>query len=259
MSRRWTIPLAALALLVPVGAVALDRGSSGLGVQASLERCGVAGDTVFCQISASFDRVEGAEFYTATVTRPDSTVQDFGRVATGEAGRASASLWIPYGGNGSYTVEITAWARDGDGEPKALIKESKKSESSAPTALEPDDQGSKEPGSGLETPAELDESALLPQCDAEPDTGLGTDAEAPGGQGESDAQEGGADGGGGPAEGAGEETGQRGDGPGGADEPGADQPAGPATRAAGADGTTECEEPAADANGPCCPKDAPAP
>jgi len=127
MSRRWIIPLAALALLVPVGAVALDRGSSGLGVQASLGSCGVADNSVLCEISASFDRLDGADFYTATLTRPDSTIQDFGRVADGESGRATVSLWIPYSGNGSYTVEVTAWALDADGEPKELARESNRS------------------------------------------------------------------------------------------------------------------------------------
>lgn len=197
MSRRWIIPLAALVLLTPVGAVALDRGASGLGVQASLQGCGVSGERILCHISASFDRVEGGEFYTASVTRPDSTVQDFGQVATGEEGRATADLWIPYAGNGSYTVEITAWGRDANGDPEELTSESTKSNSDdestpnrEPNGSGDDTKGSQEPGSpGPAAPGEVDEPAVLPECDTGAVDPAETPPPAPAGEGEGTAIE----------------------------------------------------------------------
>lgn len=217
MSRRWIVPLAALALLVPVGAVALDRGSSGLAVAASLESCGVAGDSVVCQVSASFNHVEDAEFYTATITRPDSTVQDFGRIASGGAGRMNVSLWVSYASNGPYVVEITAWSQGPDGEPKEVAKGTDKPEAGGDEG-EAGKKESKEPGSpGKEGPptdeqgpqpdeAPADEApALPPECDpgsgdsqapagAEPTSGdestpAGDPGTTTGGQGEPDAGE----------------------------------------------------------------------
>ena len=247
MSRRWIIPLALLALLIPVGAVALDRSSGGLDVRSSLEGCGVAGDTVFCHISASFDEVEGGEFYTATVTRPDSTVQDFGRVPTA----GSASLWIPYAGNGAYAVEITAWGRNADGEPTEVAKETGTSETGdgAGQGIQED---SLEPGTpGLPPLSDLEESGLLPACDttegelapAGDEPGAPADGGERGGPsgGEPDQTNGGA-----PDEtNAGEgSTADPGSGDGAAAQPdSALNPYAPSL----------CDEPTEDANGPCCP------
>ena len=49
--------------------------------------------------------VAGADYYTASVTSPNGARQDFGVVPAG-----AASVWARYGGNGVYTVTITAWS-----------------------------------------------------------------------------------------------------------------------------------------------------
>jgi hypothetical protein len=120
--RRRALIYAALALAVPLPALALTGGSeSGLSVSASLQRCGVGGGGVMCEIGASFGAVDGAEYYTATVSAPDGTVTDYGQVAG--AGAGSTSLWVPYVGSGTYTVTVTAWGYDDRGHKEALETE----------------------------------------------------------------------------------------------------------------------------------------
>jgi hypothetical protein len=117
--RRRALIYAALALAVPLPALALTGGSeSGLSVSASLQRCGVGGSGVMCEIGASFGGVDGAEYYTATVTAPDGTVTDYGQVAG--AGAGSTSVWVPYVGSGTYTVTVTAWGYDDRGHKEEL-------------------------------------------------------------------------------------------------------------------------------------------
>jgi hypothetical protein len=119
MRRRRALIYATLALAVPLPALALTEGSeAGLSVSASLHRCGVAGGGVVCEIGASFSGVEGAEYYTASVIAPDGTVTDYGQV--GGAGAGSASLWVPYVGSGTYTVTVSAWGYNKQGDPKVL-------------------------------------------------------------------------------------------------------------------------------------------
>jgi hypothetical protein len=256
VSRRLIIPLAALALLVPVGAVALDRGSSGLDITSSLEWCGVSGDTVFCNISASFNLLEDGEFYTATVTAPDSTVQDLGRVATGGEGRTTASLWVPFAGNGAYIVEITAWTRDADGEATRVAKEKGSSEPSGASvqAL----QEATEQGALSAVPVtELEDSALLPDCQSEGDDAPAEgESGTPAGGGEPETpgqdpdQPAGGAGGGGVDEG--DTTDSAGSGGAGAvaDPSAPEDPAIPPAPGSGADDALPaCDETAADASG----------
>jgi hypothetical protein len=115
--RRRALILAALALAVPLPALALTGGSgSGLSVSASLEGCGVGGGSISCGINASWSGVEGAEYYTASVTAPDGSVTDFGNVGGG----GGTTLWVPYTGNGTYTVSVSAYGVDEDGDPEVL-------------------------------------------------------------------------------------------------------------------------------------------
>lgn len=109
--RRRAFLYAALALAVPLPALALsgDDGGSGteqvsISVSASLDGCGTAADTIVCKIDASWSDVPGAERYTASVTRADGSVVDFGEVGAG-----GSSFWVPYVGNGSYTVTVSAY------------------------------------------------------------------------------------------------------------------------------------------------------
>lgn len=103
---------ALLALAVPLPAFALSGGEApgqSLSVSASLGGCGLAQTTIMCEIDASWNSIDNADYYTATVTAPDGLVTDFGGVGSG-----SASVYVPYSGDGSYSVQVTAW-----GEPEA--------------------------------------------------------------------------------------------------------------------------------------------
>jgi hypothetical protein len=123
MLRRRTAIYAALALAVPLPAFALSgddsSGSASLGVAASLDECGIAASTVVCKIDASWNTVAGAERYTASVTSPDGAVTDYG-----EVGGTSTSLWVPYVGNGTYTVTVSAWGTPpGADKPDVIAKQ----------------------------------------------------------------------------------------------------------------------------------------
>jgi len=115
--RRRTALYAALALLVPASAFALGNGAPGadgqLGVTASLDSCGIYQNAVVCKIDATFDQVDGATSYTASVTRGDGSVIDYGEIDGGGA----TSFWVPYSGNGTYTVQISAYGQL-DADPK---------------------------------------------------------------------------------------------------------------------------------------------
>jgi hypothetical protein len=110
MRRPRLLLYVALALLVPVPALAIDQlggpgsGSTSLDASASLDSCGLFENQIVCKIDASFNEVDGATSYTASVTAPNGAVSDYGNVDAG-----GASLWVPYVGNGTYTVEIQAW------------------------------------------------------------------------------------------------------------------------------------------------------
>lgn len=100
---------ALLALVVPLPAFALTGGDAtaqSLSVSASLGGCGLAQTTIMCEIDASWNSIEGADYYTASVSAPDGSVTDFGNVGSG-----SASVYIPYAGDGSYSVQVTAWGQ----------------------------------------------------------------------------------------------------------------------------------------------------
>jgi hypothetical protein len=115
--RRRTALYVALALLVPASAFALGNGTPAaggqLGVSASLDSCGIYQNAVVCKIDATFDQVDGATSYTASVTRGDGSVIDYGEIDGGGA----TSFWVPYSGNGTYTVQISAYGQL-DADPK---------------------------------------------------------------------------------------------------------------------------------------------
>jgi hypothetical protein len=103
--------LTLLALAAPAFALgSADQGSMGLpgpaslGVSTSLGGCGLAGSDIVCELNVSYESVSGASRYTATVTRADGSVVDYGNVAAG-----GASLYVTYVGPGTYSVRITAY------------------------------------------------------------------------------------------------------------------------------------------------------
>jgi hypothetical protein len=172
MVRRRAFLFAGLALAIPVPAVALTsgEGESELSVEASLARCGVNGPQIVCEIETSFGSVDGAEYYTASVAGPDGGVTDFGRIAG--AGGGGTSLWVPYVGNGTYSVTVTAWGDAESGDPEVLdrdkasaageTRETEKlrnrdaTEAGEATHEVPEDaQPSEQPGGAAEQPAEV--------------------------------------------------------------------------------------------------------
>jgi hypothetical protein len=206
---------------------------SGLSVSASLGGCGVAGEGIVCQIDVSFGGVEGADHYTASVTRADGSVQDLGTVGSGEGG-GSASVSVPYVGAGNYSVTVSAWGDPDEegGKPELLDRErtgtSERRHTGDATA-EPADEGVPEPGPDGEAPAP--ETAPPPEAVA-PETAE-TGAPEPPGQSLPEC---------------------RPDAAAAAQAPmdGSDAPAAEPQAAAPAP-VVECTAPSSDANGPCCP------
>lgn len=109
MRRKRLLLLVALALAAPVPAFAVSlatqsSGTGSLDAQASLDSCGLFESQIVCKIDATYNDVEGATSYTASITAPNGAVSDYGTVGVG-----GASFWLPYAGNGTYTVQIQAW------------------------------------------------------------------------------------------------------------------------------------------------------
>ncbi len=115
--------LTLLALAAPLPAMALNSDGSeppaavsapaALSVSTALDNCGLVETQVVCKLNVSFEEIEGADSYSATVTRADGSVVDYGTVGDG-----GAALWVPYVGAGSYSVRISAFGpppADGDG------------------------------------------------------------------------------------------------------------------------------------------------
>lgn len=106
--------LTLLALATPLPAMALNSDGSepvsatpapaALSVSTALDSCGIVDTQVVCKLNVSFNTIAGASSYTATVTRADGSVVDYGSVGAG-----GASLWVPYVGAGGYSVRISAY------------------------------------------------------------------------------------------------------------------------------------------------------
>ncbi len=113
---------AALALAVPLPALALTGGGSAeasLSVSASLDGCGTSSAAIVCRIDATWNEIPGAERYTASVTRADGSVVDFGDVGSG-----GSSFTVPYAGNGTYTVTVSAYGTPpGSDEPEVVARD----------------------------------------------------------------------------------------------------------------------------------------
>lgn len=149
---RRALVYALLALAVPLPALALTGRGGGeqpppdvsLSVAASLDSCGTAANTIVCKIDASWNALPGATRYTASVTRADGSVVDFGSVGAG-----SASFWVPYVGNGTYTVSVSAYGTPPEEEePEVLDRDS----ANAGSGDEAGDGGGEDPA--LEAPGQ---------------------------------------------------------------------------------------------------------
>lgn len=231
LRRAFLVAAIAAIAVVPLRAFGVvgAEAPSGLSVSASLGGCGVGGEGIVCTIDVSFSGVEGADYYTGTLTRADGSVQDLGAIGSGEGG-GGASVSVPYVGAGNYSVTVSAWGTPEDdeegGKPELLDRERARAGekdsgevSSEPAPEEPAADTEADPAAEPSEPAppetapESTEPApqTLPQCQEEPP--------APEPSAESDTAE--AD----PA-------------------PPAPPPPAP---------VVECTTTSADANGPCCP------
>lgn len=121
MRRLRIIGLSLLALAVPAFAFGGEQPPPGgsLSVSASLGGCGLAGDAIVCQIDASWSAYEGADYYSVSVTRADGSLLDLGQSAG-----TSRSVFVPYVGAGTYSVQVSAWGTPpGEEEPELLARE----------------------------------------------------------------------------------------------------------------------------------------
>ena len=135
LRRKRLLIYAALALAVPVPAFALGLTGQGspapgsLNASASLDSCGIFEQQIVCKVNVSFSQIPGADRYAASVTAPDGSVADYGDVGAGGAG-----LWVPYAGDGNYTVTVQAWGQPPkpEAKPKLLTTDKAKTSGKAP-------------------------------------------------------------------------------------------------------------------------------
>lgn len=179
--RRRPLLYTLLALAIPLPAFALEGGGAeapagpaALSVSASLGECGLAETTIVCRIDASWGSVEGAEYYTVSVTRADGSVVDYGTVGGG-----GTSLWVPYVGAGTYSVQVAAWGTPPDEDQLQVIAFDRDGTGSAPVAqsgeatvrggdreAEPEDQGPASEAPVADDPEQLpEEPAASPACE----------------------------------------------------------------------------------------------
>lgn len=165
--RPWHLLLVLAALAVPLQAGALNEGEApiSMDVAATLDHCGVTDTGIVCKIDMTWSGIEEAASYTATVTGPGGVASEMGTVGTDPAG-GSTSLWVPYEGDGIYSVVITAWGEEDEegNKPKLQTQE-------AETRAEPDrggEPGGDRPGEGTGQPAQPEQPANPEQPDPEP-------------------------------------------------------------------------------------------
>jgi hypothetical protein len=162
--RRRTLLLALLAVAVPLPALAASEGSltaspASLSVSTSLGSCGLAGSEIACALDVSYNSLPGATSYSATVTRADGSVIDYGEVGAG-----GTTLWVPYVGSGTYSVRITAY-----GEPEQPEGERPviSTETSGARADRGDEPRKPEGGEDASVEAEAAPGGGLPETDVE--------------------------------------------------------------------------------------------
>jgi hypothetical protein len=176
MRRLRIAGLAMLALAVPplaFGGEEEPAAPAALSVSASLGGCGLANAAVVCEIDTSWSALEGAEYYTVSVTRPDGSVADAGEVSGN-----GTSVFVPYVGPGTYSVEVAAWGTPpGAEQPEVLVREKALSTGSNAgggarqepdrSGLAGDDRGASEPADVTDEPVPATDPPVdeAPACD----------------------------------------------------------------------------------------------
>jgi hypothetical protein len=147
MRRLRVILLALLVLVVPTFAFGGEEDPAGpatLSVSAELAGCGLAEANIVCQIDAGWNAIEGADYYTVSVTRADGSVIDLGQGAG-----TSRSIFVPYVGSGTYSVQVAAWGTPpGEEDPEVLVREQAMSTDDVGRG---DDDAATSPGASIPT------------------------------------------------------------------------------------------------------------
>src|SRR4051794_26522281 len=110
MTRKRWLGLLVAALLVPLPAFALSAGSSAAALDVSVSNagCGIGGgSSIVCRLQVSFNPIDGASSYTASITAPDGSVVDYGAIGPG-----GTTIPVPYTGDGTYSVSVSAWGKE---------------------------------------------------------------------------------------------------------------------------------------------------
>lgn len=161
---------AALCLCVPVPALALSGKDSApapseLEVSVSLDHCGLLDTQILCKLDVTFTALPGAVRHTATVTRPDGSAVEFGALGPGVG-----SMWVPYAGDGTYVVDVSAYgaATHPKGSATLLERERAVAGTAGPAA-----RGGG--GSAARGDDEPDQEAESPDGDVDEDTGADGD------------------------------------------------------------------------------------
>lgn len=149
--------LTLLALAVPPFALGGGQGSpqaAALSVSASLGGCGLADAAIVCRIDASWTAIEGTDYYTVSVTRPDGSVVDLGQnTGTGRA------LYVSYVGPGRYAVQVAAWGTPPGEEEHEVLDRDRTTPRDKPavrTAAEPEAEPDLDEAAGPATAASED-------------------------------------------------------------------------------------------------------
>jgi hypothetical protein len=167
--RARTILLAMLALLVPLPAFALNGGSTAgssgpaeIAVSVSRGDCGLAETQIVCELSATWSAVEDADYYTISVTRADGSVVDYGQSTS-----TGTSLWVPYVGAGTYSVQIDAWGTpEDDSKPAEVIARDRAMSTTAGGEREPAMAEGAGPESGEGAHDGAGEQPVAPEAEA---------------------------------------------------------------------------------------------
>ena len=93
----------ALALRSPATGVAAE-GPAGMAVTASLGSCSESVEGATCQFSVSFGALNDARTYTATISSPAGA-----ELLTAPAEPSGSTFTVPYSGDGTYGVRVTAY------------------------------------------------------------------------------------------------------------------------------------------------------
>ena len=180
--------LTLLALAVPPAFAISDdalntvaTGPAAIEVSTTLDSCGTLDNGIVCKLDVSFSPVDNAASYSATITRADGSVIDYGTVGPG-----GTSLWVPYVGAGNYSVRVTAYGEpespdDADGRGEVLAVGSSNPGRNRGEAREKDERGTGEIEQDLETDitGRSPDDARNSEATGAPETDVGAAPTAP--------------------------------------------------------------------------------